>query len=100
MAIDITELLQSVGGGSGGGAILGGLLAKYFVNKNEKEIEAIKRELQSNKDADSIRDTAIELLKKETEYHSKSHEELKSWFKTFEEKMDKKLDQIFERINK
>jgi len=99
MAVDITELLQSIGGGSGGGAILGGLLAKYFVNKNEKEIEALKQMMQNNKDADSIRDTAIELLKQDAEYSSKSHEELKQMFIAFEKKMDKKLDMILNLKN-
>jgi len=100
MAVDITELLQSIGGGSGGGAVLGGLLAKYFVNKNEKEIEALKDEFKKQIELNNIQETAIAILQKDNEFHAKSHAELKLWFKTFEEKMDKKLDQIFEKINK
>ena len=99
MAADVTELLQSIGGGTGGGALLGGLLAKYFMGKTDKEIEQIKLELQNNKDADALRDTAIELLKKDAENHSKMHDELKIMFREFEQKMDNKLDQIFRRLN-
>lgn len=106
MAADLIDTLINTGGGAGGGAAVSALIAKYFSGKSEKEIEEIKKqvsilssEIASNKEADAIRDTAIELLKKDAENNNKSNEELKAFFIKLDEKLDKKFDQIMERLN-
>jgi predicted RNase H-like nuclease (RuvC/YqgF family) len=75
------------------------LAAKYLLNKSDKEIEDIKKELQNNKDADSIRDTAIQLLKLEVENSKQTSGKLEAQLSKMEEKFEKKLDAIFDRLN-
>jgi len=96
----MTELFQAIGGGGGSGALIGGLLAKYFVGKTDKEIEEIKKELQTNKEADSLRDTSIELLKLEMENNKNNTHKIEMQLTKMEEKFEKKLDAIFEKLNR
>jgi len=99
MAIDLIDTLINTGGGASGGGIVGALLAKYLVTKNEKEIDAIKKELVTNKDSDSLRDTAIQLLKLEVENSKETSHKLERQLIKMEEKFEKKLDAIFEKIS-
>ena len=99
MAADLVDTLINTGGGAGGGGLFGFLVAKYLGNKSDKEIEDIKKELQNNKDADSIRDTAIQLLKLEVENSKQTSGKLEAQLSKMEEKFEKKLDAIFDRLN-
>ena len=67
MGEEIIAALMNGGAGLGGGGVLGAVLAKYLVNKAEREVRSIKKELAQNKDMDSARDTAIQLLKLDLE---------------------------------
>ena len=99
MAADLVDTLINTGGGAGGVGLFGFLAAKYLGNKSDKEIEDIKKELQNNKDADSIRDTAIQLLKLEVENSKQTSGKLEAQLSKMEEKFEKKLDAIFDRLN-
>ena len=100
MAADLVDTLINTGGGAGGGGLIAAIIAKYFGNKTEKEIEQIKKELAANKDADSLRDTAIELLKLEMASHKETSADIKMQLTKLDEKLEKKLDQIFEKLNR
>lgn len=99
MAAELVDTLINTGGGVGGGGLLGFLVSKYLGSKSDKEIEDIKKELQNNKDADSIRDTAIQLLKLEVENSKQTSGKLEAQLSKMEEKFEKKLDAIFDRLN-
>ena len=45
MGEEIIAALMNGGAGLGGGGVLGAVLAKYLVNKAEREVRSIKKEL-------------------------------------------------------
>lgn len=99
MAADLVDTLINTGGGAGGGGLFGFLVAKYLGNKSDKEIDDIKKELQKNKEADSIRDTAIKLLELESANSKQTSSKLEAQLSKMEEKFEKKLDAIFGILN-
>jgi hypothetical protein len=58
------EILDPVSGGVGGlgGGLIATFIAKWFVNKSEREIAEIKKQLEENGKADAVRDIAIAVL--------------------------------------
>jgi Na+/glutamate symporter len=89
MGEEIITALMNGGAGLGGGGVLGAILAKYLVNKAEREVRSIKKELAQNKDMDSARDTAIQLLKLDLENR-------KSLFN----KLERQIENLYEKVNK
>ena len=89
MGEEIIAALMNGGAGLGGGGVLGAVLAKYLVNKAEREVRSIKKELAQNKDMDSARDTAIQLLKLDIENR-------KSLFN----KLERQIEHLYEKVNK
>jgi|VirMetMinimDraft_7_1064189.scaffolds.fasta_scaffold06364_3 Na+/glutamate symporter len=89
MSGEIIDALMNSGAGLGGGGVLGAILAKYLVNKAEREVRYIKKELSENKELDSARDTAIQLLKLDMENR-------KSLF----EKLERQMENLYNKVNK
>lgn len=84
------------GTGTGIGATLGALIAKYFVSKHDKEIYEMKKELKfinqelsNNERTNSKRDINIAVL--QTNQDS---------FRLTLEQIDKKIDKIFDKLDK
>lgn len=99
MAADLIDILTNTGIGGSGGGIVGFLAAKYLGNKSDQEIEQIRSEIALNKDSDAVRDTAIQLLKLEVENQKSHNNKLEMQLQKMEDKFEKKLDAIFERLN-
>lgn len=95
MAQELVDTLINTGGGAGGGSLFGFLMAKYLGNKTDKEIEDLKsiinrntNSIEKNKELDSLRDTAIELLKSEMINHKETQSEIKSQLANLNVKLD------------
>ncbi len=89
MSGEIIDALMNSGAGLGGGGVLGAILAKYLVNKAEREVRYIKRELSENKELDSARDTAIQLLKLDMENR-----------KSLIDKLERQMENLYNKVNK
>lgn len=89
MSGEIIDALMNSGAGLGGGGVLGAILAKYLVNKAEREVRYIKRELSENKELDSARDTAIQLLKLDMENR-----------KSLIDKLERQMENLYDKVNK
>ncbi len=70
-ASDFIDPLSGGVGGVGGG-LLAAFIAKLYIGKSEKEIEAIKDRLDQNEKADTIRDIAIAVLQENNKNIEKS----------------------------
>ena len=86
---EIIDALMNSGAGLGGGGVLGAILAKYLVNKAEREVRYIKKELSENKELDSARDTAIQLLKLDMENR-----------KSLIDKLERQMENLYNKVNK
>tara|TARA_R110000803_G_scaffold40214_3_gene86682 strand:+ start:946 stop:1215 length:270 start_codon:yes stop_codon:yes gene_type:complete len=89
MSGEIIDALMNSGAGLGGGGVLGAILAKYLVNKAEREVRYIKKELSENKELDSARDTAIQLLKLDMENR-----------KSLIDKLERQIENLYNKVNK
>ncbi len=89
MSGEIIDALMNSGAGLGGGGVLGAILAKYLVNKAEREVRYIKKELSENKELDSARDTAIQLLKLDMENR-----------KSLIDKLERQMENLYDKVNK
>jgi Na+/glutamate symporter len=89
MSGEIIDALMNSGAGLGSGGVLGAILAKYLVNKAEREVQYIKKELTENKDLDSARDTAIQLLKLDMENR-----------KSLIDKLERQIENLYNKVNK
>tara|TARA_R110000822_G_scaffold34293_3_gene97669 strand:+ start:2155 stop:2424 length:270 start_codon:yes stop_codon:yes gene_type:complete len=89
MSGEIIDALMNSGAGLGGGGVLGAILAKYLVNKAEREVRYIKKELSENKELDSARDTAIQLLKLDMENR-----------KSLIDKLERQMENLYNKVNK
>ena len=89
MSGEIIDALMNSGAGLGGGGVLGAILAKYLVNKAEREVRYIKKELSENKELDSARDTEIQLLKLDMENR-----------KSLIDKLERQMENLYNKVNK
>jgi Na+/glutamate symporter len=88
MAVEVLDPLSGgVGGGVGG--LIGALFAKWFVNKSEKEITEIKKQLLQNEKADSLRDIAIAVLQENNKNIEKNLVSIDSNIQRILEKLEK-----------
>jgi hypothetical protein len=87
MAAEILDPITSGGIGAGGGTLIGALIAKLFVNKTEKEIEAIKTQMAANEKSDAARDVDIAILKV-------NHADIKDKLNSIDNRLEKIMDKL------